>query len=342
MPTPTPEAAAAKAAKAALARTLRERVSLWADLDAELGKLIDQALATIVAQLAAAPTDYQQWVLPRLAAGIQQIADAMAASAATKASGGLRQAWQLGLDLVDHPVAQADAAMAALRAAPGLDLLPLPIVGLGVPSLTQLRALQAVNTHQITGASSDLVNAINRQLGQVVLGVQSPHQAMQAVATLMPDRTKNQVRGIVTTNLGTAFNTASFESLKAQAKRDPKIKKQWRRSGKLHSRWNHDLADGQVQEVETPFELHGERGGTVTLMYPADPAAPVGEVIHCGCVVLPWKASWKMHTPAKLAFTPAEIKAKREAAAEREGKRLATRPKTRPKTPVGARSRTKP
>ena len=314
----------AKAAKAALAAVLRQRVALWADLDAELARLIDQALAQITAQLARAPSDYQQWVLPRLAEGVRRVGDELAVTSATRAADGLRQAWVLGEQAVTQPVAAAQAAearqVATGAAAP---LAAPPTLAPAAPDLRQLRALQAVNTHLITGATTDLVNAINRELGQVVLGARSPFEAMQRVQTLMPDRTTRQVRGIVTTNLGTAFNTASFRALEAQAARDPLIRKQWRRSGKLHSRWNHDLADGQVQDVGVPFELVAADGrGTVHLMYPADPAAPVGEVIHCGCVALPWKATWKMRTPAGKQLSAEELAARREDAARRAGKRL--------------------
>lgn len=316
---PSEPRTAGQAARAALAQVLRQRVALWADLDAELGRLIDLALQAITGQLARAPTEYQQWVLPRLAEGVRRVADELAGQLGSKASAGLQQAWQLGERAVSQPLAQA--APFEVRTAP-LAMLP-------APDLRQLRALQAVNTYRITDATAGMVQAINRELGLVTLGVRSPHEAMMAVAQQLPDRTKSQVRGIVTSNLATAFNTASWQALKAQAERDPQIKKQWRRSGKLHSRWNHDLADGQVKAVDEPFVLQAADGrGTVKLMYPADPAAPVGEVIHCGCVALPWKSGWKMRVPAAQAFTPAERAARAEAEARKAGKRLpANRPK---------------
>ncbi|XHS78506.1 hypothetical protein ACFJGW_00615 [Burkholderiaceae bacterium UC74_6] len=326
----TPNKAGEKAARAALARALRQRVLLWADTDKALSQLIGDALANIVKQLASAPTDYQQWVLPRLAAGVQQVADALQLRLASRSNLGVGQAWQLGLDLVDHSLEAASQAEWAAGLVPELGVTAAPLGGLGTPSGAQLRALQTVNTHQIAGATADMVNQVNRQLGQVVLGARTPHQAMQEVAKVLPDRTKNQVRGIVTTNLATAYNSASFQALKAQAARDPKLKKQWRRSGKLHSRWNHDLADGQVQAVDDPFVLvaaHKGEGATVKLMHPADPAAPVGEVIHCGCVALPWKEGWKMVTPGAKAFSVAEMKARQEAQARRDGKRLPARSK---------------
>lgn len=43
------------------------------------------------------------------------------------------------------------------------------------------------------------------------------------------------------------------------------MKKQWRRSGKVHSRATHDLADGQVVGVDEKFQVGGEE-----LRFPRD------------------------------------------------------------------------
>lgn len=301
---PTP----AQAARAAMARVLRERAALVQDLDGEIARLVDAALARITAQLTAAPSDYQLWVLPRLMEGINRVLDDLAASSATKAADGLRQAWELGTKAVDAPIAAEAAAVAAAPAAPAAPVAPAVVLptggtaaaGLGTPDLRQLRAMQNFSTGLIKGATTDTVNAINRQLGQVVLGAQAPFDAIRTVSQLLPDRTSAQVRGIVNSNLATAFNSAAFERLRQQAARDPALKKQWRRSGKLHSRANHDAADGQVQPIDQPFVLvDGHKPGKfVSLMFPGDPKAPIGETIHCGCVALAWKATWKMRTPA--------------------------------------------
>ena len=326
MPHPLREAAAdeaGKAAREALAKVLRERADLARDLDGELLKLLQQTAARIAAQLAAAPSDYQQWVLPRLMEGIRRVLDELAASAAVQANNGLRRAWDAGERLVAAPVA-AEAAAGA-----GAAITAAPAAALGVPQLQQLRAMQQFTTGLISGATTDAVNAINRQLGQVVLGAATPFDAIKAVAKLLPDRTSAQVRGIVNTNLAAAFNSAAFAKLKAQAERDPALRKQWRRSGKLHSRDNHDAIDGQVQEVDQPFVVMTKKG-PVELMFPADPRAPVGETIHCGCVSLPWKASWKMRNRGAQAPTAQERKA--AAAAATAKAKPATRPKAEPST----------
>ena len=313
---------AAKAAREALAKVLRERGALARELDGELLKLIDQALARITAQLAAAPSDYQQWVLPRLMEGIRRVLDELAASAAARANSGLRSAWELGDRLVDAPIAAAEAAASA-----GGGIVFSPTAGLGVPQLQQLRAMQQFTTGLISGATSETASAINRQLGQVMLGAATPFDAIQAVSKLLPDRTSSQVRGIVNTNLAAAFNSAAFDKLKAQAERDPALRKQWRRSGKLHSRDNHDAIDGQVQAVDKPFIVTTKKG-PVEIMFPCDPRAPIGETINCGCVSLPWKASWKMRRAGPAPLTADEIKAK--AAAARGTKAAA--PKATPAT----------
>ena len=80
------------------------------------------------------------------------------------------------------------------------------------------------------------------------------------------------------------------------------MKKQWRRSGKIHSRLTHDLADGQVVDADKPFIVGG-----VKMMYPRDPTAPVSETINCGCVCLPYMDDWEVEHPADVPFTVEEL-----------------------------------
>lgn len=91
------------------------------------------------------------------------------------------------------------------------------------------------------------------------------------------------------------------------------MKKQWRRSGKIHSRWQHDAADGQVQPPGEPFVL----GNGVKIRYPHDPQAPASETINCGCVLLPWKEGWDVATPGAKPFSEEEKRLKRVAEIQR-------------------------
>lgn len=283
---------AAQAARSTITQVLKERAALMDATDADILRLIDEAVGRVLAQLAGQPSDYQLWVLPRLIDGLTRIAEQLATEAGQKATTAMSQAWTLGMKAAESPLGIGASGAAAL----------------GTPELAQVRALQVMTTNQIKGASTAAVTAINQELGQVVLGVQSPFDAQRKVAAILTDRTSSQLRGIVGLSLGQAFNTAAFNKLKAQALRDPKIKKMWRRSGKLHARWNHDAIDGTVMDVDKPFILQpgNRKGPPIEIMYPADPAAPLSETINCGCVLIPWKATWGMLYKGAKPYTPEE------------------------------------
>ncbi len=89
---------------------------------------------------------------------------------------------------------------------------------------------------------------------------------------------------------------------------------QWRRSGKLRARINHDAIDGQIREVDKPFAVGG-----ASLMYPRDPAGPAAETINCGCQSLPWMESWEVGNPGRKPFSDEEI-ARDPRRADLEGK----------------------
>lgn len=54
---------------------------------------------------------------------------------------------------------------------------------------------------------------------------------------------------IVRSEVTRALALAAQERLVQAAPLMPGLGKQWRRSGKTHSRWNHDLMDGQVVDA---------------------------------------------------------------------------------------------
>lgn len=330
-PTAAEARAAAQAARATLTALLRDQAGLYSQAEADIAAAVDEALGRVLAQLAAQPTDYQLWVLPRLLDGLTRIADDLALKAQQTATRLTADAATLGVHLVDQPLQAGDSAVAAKRQASapaGTVVAAPPPAGLGTPDAQQLRAVQVMTTSAIKGATARTVQLVNQEITQVVLGVQTPFQAQQAIAALLPDRTANQLRAIVQLGIGQASSTAAFKRLQAQAARDPGIRKMWRRSGKLHARWNHDAIDGTTMPVEEAFTLQDghKPGKTVQLMHPHDPAGPVGETINCGCTLIAWKANWGMLHKAAKPYTPAELAARGLA-----GKKAA--PKTKPAAP---------
>lgn len=263
---------------------VRGRTALQRETRDEVVRLLNQALTEIRADLAAAPSDYQLWSLPRLAAEITRTLAEFGEAAAAKVSTAAGDAWRLGQDLAEKPLEAAGIRVAA----------ELPML-----DTRQLTAMRAFMTDRIKDIGLAAANKINAQLGMVVIGAQTPSDAISSVTQILGESSRARATTIVRTELARAFAVATQERMAQQAALVPGLKKQWRRSGKLHPRPHHDLADGQVKEVGEPFVLNPLGKPQVKLMFPHDPKAPAGETINCGCVALPWKADWKMATPGR-------------------------------------------
>ncbi len=278
-----------RAFKAERAARLKARGRIQADTLAEVLRVLKLAQTDILAQLAGAPTDWQLYHLTALKAEIARaIADAEV-QLERAVSDGLETAWNAGALLVDAPVAAA-----------GVDLgLMLRAV-----DTRRLEAMQAFCTDRIKGISTTLIDAINGELGIAMVGGRTPFEAAQAIATRLKVGGINRAVTIVQTEIGAAFSAA------AQARQEqaqavlPGLRKQWRRSGKVHSRLTHDLADGQIKKPDEPFLVGGK-----PIMFPRDPQAPAKERIRCGCTSLPLMAHWEVKHPLDQPFTRDEMDA---------------------------------
>ena len=89
---------------------------------------------------------------------------------------------------------------------------------------------------------------------------------------------KGAAARIARTEIHTATERGAFEAARSLGVR---VVKEWvsRRDGLV--RIGHAIADGQMQEIDTPFSVGGE-----PLMYPGDPAGSARNVIQCRCVAL--------------------------------------------------------
>ena len=253
---------------------IRGRTRLLTDTRDEIARYLKDALDRINAILAAQPTDYQQWSLPRLAKEIQQALAQFGEQATARISTAAGDAWQLGQDLVDKPLLAAGVHIEA---------------SLGAIDVRQLQAMRAFMTDRLTNVALEAANKINAELGLVVIGAQSPSDATSKVRLILGEQSRARATTIVRGEVGRAFAVASYQDLAASAVQVPALKKRWRKSGKLHPRLYHDLADGQVRDVKEPFNL----GNGAKLMHPHDPAASAAETVNCGCVMLPYMESWK-------------------------------------------------
>lgn len=251
----------AKAFRRARLDVLKLRTELQRGSAGEITKLLKTALAEIRALLAAQPSDYQRWYLPQLKASIEQVLDEFERGAARSVSGAAGRAFEAGQALVDAPLEAGGVRVSAM----------LPQV-----DTRQLQAMRTFMVDRIADISTTVANKIAGDLSLVVIGAQSPGDAISRIAGIV-EGGRGRAITIVRTEVGRAFSTAANERMQQASEMLPGLKKQWRRSGKINSRLEHDLIDGQIQPVDQPFVL----GNGTRIMYPRDPAAPAKETINC-------------------------------------------------------------
>lgn len=320
MPTPE-ERAAARAFLAAQRANLRQQAALVAGTNAAVLQRLKDAAAAIAALLAQQPADWRQWQLQAIQPQVQALIDGLQGDVAGTADEALQASWTLGVASVDTPLAAASLHVG----------WQLPLLDTSV-----LAALRSFAAGRIKDLAAEAHGKIDQAIGLTVLGAQTPWEAVRQVQAQLGEKdaaTMRRARTIVNTQLGEAYAVARQARGEQAAELVPGMQKQWLRSGKIHSRWNHDAADGQVVDVDKPFVLPANRGnGTVQLMHPHDPKAPPGETINCGCTFRFWKAGWglppggKPFTERELALNPlkrlakAWLAGKARAAAGKSGK----------------------
>lgn len=312
-----------KAFLAAIKQRLAERGALMLATETSVIEQLKAARAQILEQLANQPSDFNQWRLPQLLEQIDAVLSGALGRAATAADAGLRSAWQQGEDFIDKPLAAAGLNVEA----------QLPLLDATV--LQQMRAFAGMRFKDV---ATEAATKISRQLGLVTLGAQTPFEAIKQIQALLGNESPRRATTIVRTEVSRAFALASEQRLTQAAAKVPGLQKQWRRSGKIHSRWTHDLMDGQVVDAGKPFKVPSMEGGFDLMQHPHDPTAPADQVISCGCIALPYKASWTdtSHTRPPLApdvthpgakpFTAQELKldgrkAALDLAAKKAGRR---------------------
>lgn len=297
--------------EAAIKEHLADRAKLLLGTDQQIIALLRQALAQIQGQLAQQPADWQQWQLSRLRDQIEVILTATGQQAGVAVGQALRSSWQQGEDMVDKPMTvvghNIELRLAALDA-------------------RVLAAMQTFGVDRMANVTAEAAGKITQQLGMVTIGGITPFQAVKAVQKILESDSIQRATRIVNTEVSRAFAVAADARLVQAAPLVPGLGKQWRRSGKIHSRWNHDLMDGQVVEAGKAFKVPNPGGGFDMMQCPHDPKAPIEQVIHCGCISLPWLKGWKVMTPGAKPFTERELqldrgKAMLDQAAKRAGRR---------------------
>lgn len=283
-----------KAFEKARSAELKARAALLATTREDVIKLLNEALAEIKSLLATLPTEYEQYKLPLIQKQIEQTLVVFGNNSADVLAQGATQAWAGGQALAVAPLEAAGIRIAA--SLPALDT-------------RLLMAMSNFMVDRIQDVSAQAAAKIKSQLGLVLIGAQSPGEAVSTITDVLGEESRERAITITRTELGRVHAVAAQQRLEQAAEHVPGLQKQWRRSGKIHSRENHDAIDGQIQPVNKPFALVAKKDGLpLFMMHPHDPAAPAGEVINCGCVAIPHMASWKVIHPGRKPFSEEEVR----------------------------------
>ena len=250
---------------------------------------LKESSRAIAEVLAAQPSEFERWSLPQLGAEVRQAMGEFGERGAARASSAIGRAWELGEHLVDAPIEAGGIRVSGML--PRIDT-------------RQLQAMRAFVVDRIKDVGVEAGNKITAELGLVIIGARTPSDAIGAVQKILGESSRARAGTIVRDNLGRAFSMATQKRFEVAAETLPGLKKQWRRSGKLHPRLHHDLADGQIVDVDEPFILKPLGKRPVELMFPRDPAAPIEETINCGCVSIPIMEHWNVKHPGRTPGSP--------------------------------------
>lgn len=302
--------------EAVLRERLAERARTLITADEQVRAFLQRAREYITQLLAAQPSDWQLWHLQRLRDQIELSLQASGQQASAAIDGLLRELWQQGEDLIDKPLAAAGYGVETT---------------LGTLDVRVLSAMRSFAADRLTNVTAEAAARIGQQIGLVTIGGTSPFDAIRAVQRILGSDSPRRASAIVQTEASRAFAVASLQRIREAARLVPGLCKQWRRSGKPESRWQHDLVDGQVQGVDLPFRVSNPNGGVDEMQCPHDPTAPPEQVINCGCTLLPFRRGWQVMHPGAKPFTQRELerspgKEQLDRQAKAAGMRLAVPP----------------
>lgn len=252
----------------------------------EATRILRAAGDMIRAELAGTASEFQAWQLPNIQGNIDKALAQIGEELAKAGAAGATKGHAIGVDLLDQPLKAGGIRIAAV----------LPEV-----DVRQLMAIRTFLTDRLRNVTAEVAGKVRSQIGLAMVGAQTPGQAVSAVAGLV-EGGRGRAITIVRTEMGRAFSVATQERQSQAATYLPGLKKQWRRSGKVHSRMSHDLADGQIVAVDEPFTI-----GSHKLMFPRDPAAPASETVNCGCNSLPIMEDWEVRQPGRQPLSKEEI-----------------------------------
>lgn len=201
-----------------------------------------------------------------------------------------------------------DATRAAFTAGGESAVNPLKALGLQgafyAPSLSQLNTILDFNSTLITAITEPIRAGVDRQIYNIVLGQQTPAQAMQNITKLFGYENVTQNNRLVSTGISAkaemdvrtelqrVYNLSNNAQQQDNAKRIPGLLKGWVATADNRTRLGHlrahlDYSQNPIP-VASKFKVYditksGRVRGSFEMMYPGDAAAPPEYSVSCRC-----------------------------------------------------------
>lgn len=240
-------------------------------------RILENARKEVAA--AVASTDWQIYYRGELTQAIERALTAFGDQYGIELRDMQRDFWESGIQMVDLPMQTIGIA----QAMPQIDH-------------TVLAIMQDYSADLIKGLAKDAATKINNELTIGLMGQKTPYEVMQAVGRNLKDKSifksiAARAETITRTESGRALSAASQARMEKAQAVVPGLQKQW-----FHShisrmpRLTHLAADGQIRDIDKPFNVAGEK-----LMYPRDPdpAGSARNTIRCECYHVPYHKNWE-------------------------------------------------
>lgn len=222
-----------------------------------------------------AVTEWDLYHLPKLKSAVDTAMREFAEHYAAELSQDQKDFWAFGQEMVDAPISAAGVSVV------------IPAIDTGL-----LIAMQNYSAHLVESLGRDAAGKIYNEMAMGLMGQKTPYEVMQAVGKNLTDKgifssIAARAETITRQECGRILEAASQERMNAAADVVPGLQKQWQHGTSRVPRLTHLAAEGQIRDVDKPFDVGGEK-----LMYPRDPAGSPGNTINCSCYTVPFMAAW--------------------------------------------------
>lgn len=268
---------------------IRQARALGPEVRKKVIELLQEARKRIIAEVAQVdPASFQAAQLVTLRREIDTTLDRFRAELSQVVTSTQADAFQVGVDTVDQPLAAAG----------------LPVPSFAGFSKSTLSVAQGFTADLIGGLTKDSAAKINAAIQRAFLGGQSITDIIAQIGKAISGGTGftglfspigERAEAIALNEILRVHSIAAQARLEDLQDVHPDLQKQW-----LHvpaariPRFSHVHASGQVVNVDEPFVVGGE-----DLMYPRDPNGSPENTINCHCLVRPYfDASALKPTPA--------------------------------------------